>query len=142
MSSQPRNESVPVIDIQNERVMETAGTFSQIRRLMLAGLGAAALAVDEANVVVEKLVVRGEKVEHRAKRETQALRDRLRQRRKTVLDTESIRAKMAQGTQVMAESVEELLHALNRPTQRDVERLQQEVDQLKQQVDILSATET
>ncbi|MCB0120686.1 MAG: phasin family protein [Caldilineaceae bacterium] len=137
-SSQAGSGTIPVIDVHNEESAKRVDLFSAARRFMLAGLGAVALTVDEANALIDKLADRGEVAESETEQKLKVLRSRLRRRRKAVLDAEGTRAKVAQTLQVMEEGIEEILHSLNVPSKHDVEKLQAELDRLHQKIDSLA----
>ncbi|MCB0189073.1 MAG: phasin family protein [Caldilineaceae bacterium] len=138
MSSVLGSETIPVIDVHNEQVREEGSLFDPARRIVLAGLGAVAFTIDEANAAIDKLAERGEVVKNNRQEKAQALRERLWARRKAILNSEGKRAKVAQTVQALCEGAQEIRDALSIPTKRDIESLRQEIDLLHQKIDRLS----
>ena len=94
------------------------------RRVLLAGAGAVALAQDEAEDLVNRLVERGEIAEKDGKK---LMRDVMDKRRKGTEKAE----KDLDGR------VEELLHRMNVPTKADIEALSAKITELSKKVDAL-----
>jgi poly(hydroxyalkanoate) granule-associated protein len=95
------------------------------RKVLLAGIGAAALAQDEAEAFVNRLVERGEM----AQKDGQGLLNELMDKRKKHL------AKMeAQLTQ----RAEKMLERLNIPTKQEMDALHTKIAELNQKLDRLN----
>ena len=94
------------------------------RRVLLAGAGAVALAQDEAEDLVNRLVERGEIAEKDGKK---LMRDVMDKRKKGTEKAE----KDLDGR------VEELLHRMNVPTKADIEALSAKITELSKKVDAL-----
>jgi poly(hydroxyalkanoate) granule-associated protein len=94
------------------------------RRVLLAGAGAVALAQDEAEDFVNRLVERGEIAEKDGKK---LMRDVMDKRKKHTGKVE----KDLDGR------VEELLHRMNVPTKADIEALSAKITELTKKVDEL-----
>jgi len=96
------------------------------RRVLLAGVGAAALAYDEAKAFLDRLIERGELAQDQAQ-------DML----KEVAAQRESRLKQA-GSRVRAR-MERTLGALDVPRSADLEALQQRLDRLTERVEALLA---
>jgi poly(hydroxyalkanoate) granule-associated protein len=107
-------------DVEQERspLLEAA------RKVLLASVGAVALAQDELEDFVNKLVERGEIAEKDGKK---LVRDLMERRKK-----ESEKAEKE-----LDKRVEELLHRMNVPTKADIEALSAKITALTEKVDEL-----
>jgi poly(hydroxyalkanoate) granule-associated protein len=116
------------IIVEEERLERAESPFASLlkatRRTALAGLGAAAMAQDEALNTFERMLERGEEVQQAGRK---ALRKAGHWRRKE--------ARRAQ-TEVN-QRIEQTLHAMNLPTQGDVEALRAQITLLGQKIDSL-----
>lgn len=122
--------------VMRNKAVEPKGTeaerspmFEAARRLLLASMGAAALAQDEIEAFVDKLVERGEVAEQDGKRLVREVMDK---RRRTTLHTESD----------LERRVEEMLNRMNVPTKADIEALGAKITALAKKVDELRKTGT
>jgi poly(hydroxyalkanoate) granule-associated protein len=99
-----------------------------VRKVLLAGLGAAALAQDELEDFVKRLVERGEIAEQDAK--------------KLIEETRAKRNKRS-GTaeERISKRMEELLERLNVPTKHDLKTLTDKINALSKKVDELKKTQ-
>lgn len=96
------------------------------RTVLLAGIGAAGLAVDEARAFVDKLVERGEIAENDANKLMDDIRQRSqRQASQTRVDTEK--------------QVHDLLQRMGVPTRADIAELEAKVAMLGEKIDELMA---
>jgi len=107
---------------------EVSPLLEGVRKVLLAGLGAAALAQDELEDFVKKLVERGEIAEKDAKKLIQETRAKRRKRGGTAEDQISRR-------------MEELLERLNVPTKHDFKTLSDKINALSRKVDELKKTQ-
>jgi poly(hydroxyalkanoate) granule-associated protein len=114
-----------------EVVVEEAGEekernplLEMSRKVLLAGMGAVALAQEEVEEFVSKLVERGEIAEKDGKK---LVRDVMEKRKKE--------AKKAEDE--MEKRVEELLDRMNVPTKSDIEALSAKITELTKKVDEL-----
>ena len=104
---------------------ERGAFYAAARRVLLAGVGAVALAQDELEDFVAKLVDRGELAE----KEGKSLLGEMRQKRKAA----------GQRVEVSLErQLDEALAKLNVPTKSDVDRLTESVAKLSEKVDELA----
>lgn len=136
-------ETPPVIDVANEPVSESPPVFQKTRRLALAGLGAVAYSIDEANMLLEKLADRGRTAEDDLQTLLKDWRTRTTQvcaSQQQTLSHQTYEA-LSHLCNKMEEGVETTLERFDIPTRRKVSELQQTVDRLKQQVAELSARE-
>lgn len=121
------------MDIEVEEVFEEEGQasfFSLARKVVLAGVGAVALAQDEAEMFVKKLVERGEIAEKDGRT---LLRDVMEKGK--VQPKKRVRA-MSNG---MDAQVEKVLHRLNVPSKRDIEALSAKVVALTEKIDQMAS---
>jgi poly(hydroxyalkanoate) granule-associated protein len=95
-----------------------------VRKVLLASVGAVALAQEEVEDFVDKLVERGEIAEKDGKT---LVRDLVEKRKKQT----------AKAEQELDERIEELLHRMNVPTKHDIEALSAKITQLTKKVDEL-----
>jgi poly(hydroxyalkanoate) granule-associated protein len=112
-----------------EKVKEVADEGSSplleaARKLLLASVGAVALAQDEVEDFVNKLVERGEIAEKDGKK---LVRDLMERRKKETAKAET----------ELDKRVEELLHRLNVPTKSDIEALSAKIATLTEKVEQL-----
>ena len=131
-----------VIDVRNEAIVQSANLYLLARKVLLAGVGAVALTMEEAQEFVEKLVERGEIAETDAQKLMQELRKRARRGEKEVTkaaqkaekDTKSA-VKKAEGA--LEDTVESVLKGLNVPSKSDVDALSKKIGELSRKVDAL-----
>jgi poly(hydroxyalkanoate) granule-associated protein len=97
------------------------------RKVLLAGIGAMALAQDEVEDFVTKLVERGEIAE----KDGRKLVDEILERRKQ---------RMSKAEDEVSKRVEEVLDRLNVPTKSDIEALSKKIQALSRKVDELKKT--
>ena len=117
----------PVVE-ETEEEMERNPLFESSRRVLLAGIGAFALAQDEIEDFVNKLVERGEIAEKDGKKLVREVMDK---RKKT--------SKNAEGE--MNKRVQTVLDHLNVPTKSDIEALGEKIAALTKKVDDLKKTQ-
>lgn len=98
------------------------------RKVLLAGVGAMALAQEEAEAFVNRLVERGEIAEKEGR---QLIKDMMEKRRKKAEDA-------AEKTEKeIDERVEQILERMNIPTRKDVNALSRQITALSKKVDQL-----
>jgi poly(hydroxyalkanoate) granule-associated protein len=110
-----------------EETMETAERsplLATARKVLLAGVGAVALAQEEIEEFVNKLIERGEIAE----RDGRKLMDELMEKR---------RKKTREAEEQLDERVEDLLDRMNVPTKADIEALSAKIAILTKKVDEL-----
>ena len=66
-----------LVDLRNDAIMQAANLYLFGRNAVLAGVGAAALAKDQADVVLERCVERGEMAESDAQEALDSYRQRI-----------------------------------------------------------------
>ena len=96
-----------------------------VRKVLLASVGAVALAQDELEDFVNKLVDRGEIAEKDGR---SLVRDMIEKRKKQT----------AKAEQELDQRIEELLHRMNVPTNSDIEALSAKIAELTEKVDQLT----
>lgn len=119
--------NVPVVE-EEVREKESRFFIDAARNVLLASVGAVALAQDELEEIVEKLVERGEMAEKDGRKVMKELLDRRKQRVE----------KSREGWEDNLEQrIEDVLHKLNVPSKRDVDELNRKLTLLSEKVDDL-----
>lgn len=103
---------------------ERSPLLETARKVLLAGIGAVALAQDEIEDFVEKLVERGEIAEKDGKKLVREIVDRRKKQTEKVEDE-------------MGKRVEEILDRMNVPTKADIEALGEKIAALTKKVEDL-----
>ncbi|RMG91923.1 MAG: poly(hydroxyalkanoate) granule-associated protein [Chloroflexi bacterium] len=117
------------IDVVEEEVAEESNSFlSGVRRVLLAGVGAVALAQEEIEDFVNKLVERGEIAEKDGRKLLNDIMEKRRQK------AEESRQSVAEE---LDRRLESLLARMNVPTRRDIESLSEKINELSKKVDEL-----
>lgn len=124
-----------VIDVRNEAIVQTANLYLMARKALLASLGAAAMTLEEANGVVEKLAERGEMVEA----DIQQWVSEFRAAGKSASPGKgaSSASSMSMAGKALEESIEVILTRLNVPTKSDIEALSRKISALNHKVNAL-----
>lgn len=119
--------NVPVVE---EEVKEKESRFfiDAARNVLLASIGAVALAQDELEEIVDKLVERGEMAEKDGRKVMKDLLDRRKQK------VEKSRGDLENN---LEQRIEDVLHKLNVPSKRDVDELNRKLTLLSEKVDDL-----
>jgi poly(hydroxyalkanoate) granule-associated protein len=113
------------IEIVEEEVAEGGNSLlAGVRRVLMAGVGAVALAQDEVEEFVKKLVERGEIAE----KDGRKLVDDIMEKRKS-------RAQKAEDA--LETRIEGLLERMNVPTKSDIDNLSKKITLLAEKVDEL-----
>jgi poly(hydroxyalkanoate) granule-associated protein len=111
-----------------ESVEERRGSLLEAtRRMMLASMGAVAMAQDEMEAFVDRLVERGQIAEQDGKR---LVRDMMERRR-----DQTVRAE-----EELERRLETILGRMNVPTKSDIEVLSAKISELSRKVDELKGT--
>jgi poly(hydroxyalkanoate) granule-associated protein len=100
------------------------------RKVLLAGVGVVALAQEEAESFVNKLVERGELAEKDGR---QLIKDMMERRKKAAEEVEE--------EVDLDVRIERILHRLNVPTKSDIDALSRQITALTQKVDELKETQ-
>ena len=117
------------IEIQEETSESGRNQMIEMaRKVLLASVGAVALAQDEVEAFVNRLIERGEIAEKDGRK---LINDVMERRRKQMEDTQ---AKAKEG---LDGRVEAILHRMNIPTKSDIETLSQKIATLTKKVDHL-----
>ena len=122
------------IEIQEETVEEkdTNSMVVLARKVLLAGIGAVALAQEEVEDFVVRLVDRGEIAEKDGRR---LISDVLERRKK---DVKKVGGRVSDG---LEETIETVLHRMNIPTKEDINHLTQKINTLTKKVEELKKGE-
>jgi len=103
---------------------ETSPMYEGVRKLVLASIGAVAIAQEELEHLINKLVERGELAEKEGKK----LLNELKEKRKK---------KTAKAEEEINKQVEELMTSMNVPTKDDIDALGDKINDLDKKVDEL-----
>lgn len=114
---------------KKETPVEGTRFFETLRKVLLAGVGAVALATDEAEELVSRLVERGQIAQEEGRKLAQEMRAKSRER------MEVSREKMEASFDAR---IEKALERLNVPTKADMEGLSKSIDQLSKKIDKLA----
>ncbi|MBX3001752.1 MAG: phasin family protein [Caldilineaceae bacterium] len=123
------------IDVRNEAIMQGASLYLLARRVLLAGLGAVALSMEEAQAFVDKLVERGEIAEADAQRLLQDFRERAKKQEAQIQKAGGEGAKQAEN--LVESQITAVLNRMNVPTKRDIDQLSQQIELLSAKIDSL-----
>jgi polyhydroxyalkanoate synthesis regulator phasin len=113
-----------VKDVEEAAEKETAPLVEAVRKVLLAGIGAVALAQDEAEDFVNKLVERGEIAEKDARKIVRELVDKRKKATK-------------KSAEELDKRVEEMLDRMSVPSKADIQALSDKIAALAQKVDEL-----
>lgn len=114
------------IKVEEEAVAKEVNPFMEAtRKVLLAGVGVVALAQDEAESFVNKLVERGELAEKEGR---QLIKDLMEKRKQVAKEVEEVDLDVR---------IERILHRLNVPTTNDINALSRQITALTQKVDEL-----
>lgn len=132
-----------MIDVRNEAIVQTANLYLMARKTLLATLGAAALTVEQASAIIDKLAERGEVVEAdlqkwAAELETHPAAAAPSRNSSTDRPTGAGQT-MSMAGKALEESIEVILGRLNVPTKSDIETLSRKVTLLNEKVNALLA---
>lgn len=115
------------IEILEEEVTEAKNVLlGGLRRVLMAGIGAVALAQEEIEDFVDKLVERGEIAE----KDGRKLIDDIKQRRQQ---------KAEEAEEKLEQRFEGILERMNVPSRRDIRELNEKIAMLAEKVDALKA---
>lgn len=107
-----------------ERASELDNLLQMARKVLLAGVGAVALAQEEAEAFVKKLIERGEIAE----KDGEKLLHEMRERRREVA---------ARAEEELTRRLEKVLTKMNVPTRADIETLSERIAALSRKIDEL-----
>ncbi len=120
-----------VSDVTAAGKEKSASLVSMVRRVVLAGVGAAALTTDEVQEFLNRLVERGELAEkdaHKLMNDVVARRNGAEKR---------VEKSVESASNVVEEQIEKILGRLNVPNKGDIEELSKKIAMLSQKVDDL-----
>ncbi|HSM57714.1 MAG TPA: phasin family protein [Candidatus Sulfomarinibacteraceae bacterium] len=113
---------------ENVEPKERNPFIESTRKVLLAGVGVVALAQDEAEEFVNRLVERGEIAEKDGRKLVKDMMERRREKRSKVRDE-------MEGE--LDRRIEEILHRMNVPTKSDIDALSRKITTLTKKVDAL-----
>lgn len=119
--------NVPIVE-EEVKEKETRFFIDAARNVLLASIGAVALAQDELEDIVTRLVDRGEIAEKDGRKMMKDLVERRKQK------VESSRSDIGDE---LEDRIEKVLHRLNVPTKRDIEEINRKLAILSEKVDDL-----
>jgi len=114
---------------KKETAMEGTRFFEILRKLLLASVGAMALATDEAEELISRLVERGQIAQEEGRKLAQEMVAKSRERMGTR------REKMEASLDAR---IEKALERLNVPTKAEIESLSKSIDTLSKKIDKLA----
>jgi poly(hydroxyalkanoate) granule-associated protein len=125
------------IEINEEAVEERVNPMlAAARKVLLAGIGAVALAQEEIEDFVNRLVERGEIAEKDGRK---LVNDVMEKRKKQV--EEQVDKGREQAEESLDTNIERVLHRMNVPTKKDIDELSQKITALTKKVDELKKSE-
>jgi len=107
---------------------ERSSFYKGIRRVILAGIGAMAIAQEELENFIDRLVERGEIAEQEGRDLIQEIRERREKERE-------------QAREKVNERIEETLERMNVPTKKDIDTLNEKLTNLTKKVEELRETQ-
>lgn len=132
--------AVADIDVVEEEAVDGGNPLlDSLRRVLMAGIGVVALAQEEIEDFVNRLIDRGEIAENDGRTLINDILENRKQaldsRRQAVVDT----TKRASGrvTSDVDQRIEGILHRLNIPTVSEIDKLSNQIDTLSQKIDEL-----
>jgi poly(hydroxyalkanoate) granule-associated protein len=132
-----------MVDVRNEAIVQTANLYLMARKTLLATLGAAALTVEQANAMMDKLAERGEVVEADLQKwaaELEGRPDDAAPSHSSGRDLPTgVGQSMSMAGKALEESIEVILSRFNVPTKSDIETLSRKVTLLNEKVNALLA---
>lgn len=123
--------NVPIVE-EEVKEKETRFFIDAARNVLLASIGAVALAQDELEDIVTRLVDRGEIAEKDGRKMMKDLVERRKQK------VQSSRSDIGDE---LEDRIEKVLHRLNVPTKRDIEEINRKLALLSEKVDDLKKSQ-
>ncbi len=130
------------IDIVEEESLDGSNPLlDSLRRVLMAGIGVVALAQEEIEDFVNRLVDRGEIAEQ----DGRSLINDILENRKQALDSrrqavvETTRKASGRASSEVDQRIEGILHRLNIPTVNEIDQLSNQIDALSKKIDELNA---
>ncbi len=107
---------------KKESPMEGTRLLEPLRKMLLASVGAMALATDEAEELISRLVEKGQMAQEEGRKLAQEMMAKSRERMESALDAR----------------IEKALERLNVPTKAEIESLSASIDELSKKIDKLA----
>jgi len=127
MAAEKEEKNVEVSE--EEVIVEEASILESLRRVLLAGIGAVALTIEEMGELVDKLVERGEIAEEEGKKLVNEIREK---RKKTTDEAEDI----------ASTRMREMMDKMDIPTKSDIDALSNKIAALSKKVDELKKAQS
>lgn len=121
------------VDIQEEGVESSNALLSGLRRILMASIGAVALAQEEIEDFVNKMVERGEIADGDARKLVSDVVDRRKQ---------TVHEGTKKAEEELDKRVESLLSRMNIPSKSEIEQLSEKISELSKKVDELKGSGT
>ena len=121
----PTKAKTETVKDESKTSEESTSLFEPLRKIVLASIGAIALAQDEMEDFIQKLVDRGEIAEQEAKK---LMNEVLKKRKKEAEKTETD----------IQKGLVSVLDKMNVPTKTDIETLTKKVNELSKKIDQLN----
>jgi poly(hydroxyalkanoate) granule-associated protein len=135
---------VETVEVKVNEAMNNAGASSAwlvdgFRRIVLASIGAVAMSIDEAEVLIGKLVERGELAQKDGQKLLKDMQGRVANGRVGTPSVASVQVERVgeRVTDRIEQGVEEVLGRLNIPSKRDIDDLSAKIAQLTARVEEL-----
>lgn len=117
------------IEVMEEEITEVGGNLLEgLRKILLAGIGAVAVAQEEIEDFVNKLIDRGEIAEKDGRKLVTDVMERRR---------EAVKESTQKASDEIDKRIEGLLERLNLPTRSEIEKLTAKIGELNAKVDEL-----
>lgn len=120
MPTKPQVEEV----VEESQEKSQSAMYGLVRKMMLATIGAAAIAQEELEALVKRLVERGEIAEQDGKKLVHEMMDKRKSQTASIEDE-------------ISKNIESVLQRMNIPSKADVEDLSQKITSLSKKVDDL-----
>jgi len=128
----------PVRDEELEVEEEHGRLYEITRKVLLASFGAVALAQEEIEKFVDRLVERGEIAE----KDGRKLIEEMRERSRTTLKKSRKRVQTSLGMETRDEEIEDLLERMDIPTKADIQALTNKIAALTRKVEDLKKVQS
>jgi poly(hydroxyalkanoate) granule-associated protein len=127
------NVTEPVAETKVEAQTGPKSMAEVARLMVLAGIGAAAIAKDEAKALMDKLIERGAAAQADVKKTAEELAERSKHVASDVAERSKEQSEQAQG--MLEKQVETVLGKLNIPSKHDLNQLNARIDALSAKID-------
>lgn len=131
------------IEVFEEESVDSNPLLDSLRRVLMAGIGVVALAQEEIEDFVNRLIDRGEIAEQ----DGRTLISDILENRKQALDSrrqaviETTKKASDRASSEVDQRIEGILHRLNIPTVSEIDQLSNQIDALSKKIDALNAND-